>query len=98
IARADTAEKTIDDPYMRLLGRHEGAGLRQDRDQCVLAQERRLAGHVGSGDEPKPTGAIGGQIAIVGDEGLRVLRSERRLDHRMATTLDMEGETVVDDR
>ena len=56
--------------------RHEGADLRQDRDQRVLPQKRALAGHVGAGDEPD---AVLAEHAIVGDKR-RPCPAQRRLD------------------
>ena len=41
-------------PICAVFRRHEGAHLRQDGDQRVLAQEGRFAGHVGTGDQPQP--------------------------------------------
>ena len=66
---------------------HEAARLREHRDQRVLAQEGRLAAHVGAGDQPQPR--VLGQPAIVGDEAL-ARRRDRRFDHRMAAALDLE--------
>ena len=60
-------------PIVGLLGRHEGAGLRHHRDQRVLAQEGRLAGHVGAGQQPQAP--LGAELAIVGHEARPPWRS-----------------------
>ena len=85
---------------MRGFRRHERAHLREDRDQRVLAQEGRLARHVGPGDQPDAAGLRvfrRRQIAIIGDERRAVAR-QRLLDHRMAAAFDDETMTVVDVR
>ena len=43
-------------PICAALRRHEAAHLREHRDQRVLPQERRLAGHVGPGEQPDAAG------------------------------------------
>ena len=52
VGGADAGEERVDHADMRGFRRHEGARLRQDGDQRVLAEEGRLAGHVGAGEEP----------------------------------------------
>jgi hypothetical protein len=54
VARADAAEQAVDDAEPQALGGHEAAGLGQDGQQGVLAQEGRLAGHVRAGDDRQP--------------------------------------------
>ena len=46
------------------------ADLREERDQRVLPQVGRLAGHVRAGDQPERprAGAVGAELAVVGDE------------------------------
>ena len=73
-------------PMRRRLGRHEGAGLRQHGDQRVLAQEGRLAGHVGAGQQPQPP--LGAELAIVGHEAVPPWPQQRRLDHGMTAAVD----------
>ena len=100
VGGADAREQPVDDADMGRLRRHEGAHLRQHRDQRVLAQEGRLAGHVRAGDQADAPAGLGcgrRQLGVVGDEGLAVAL-QRRLDHRMASRLDAEGRAVVDDR
>ena len=85
-------------PIRARLRRHEGAHLRQHGDQRVLAQEGRLARHVGAGDQRQPPPS---SCAPRGRSHWRrrlAARGERRLDHRMAAGLDREGERVVDER
>ena len=89
VGGADPAEQAVDDADPGRARRHEGAHLRQDRDQRVLAQKGALAGHVGAGDEPDPVIA---QDAVIGDEAAAVAcRGERRLDHRVAAARYLEG-------
>ena len=76
------------------------ADLRQDCDQRILPQKRRLAGHVGAGDQPDAAGAglrRRRKIAIIGNEGRAVAR-QGLLDDRMAAAFDDEGMAVVDQR
>src|SRR3546814_6808705 len=75
---------------MRGLGRDVAAGLGEDRDQRVLAQEGRLARHVGTGDEPEAP--FRPEVAIVGDEASGVRRLQRLLDHGMPPAGDREAE------
>ena len=92
VGGADAREQPVDHADMRRARRHEAAHLRQHGDQRVLAQEGRLARHVGAGDEPdarRPPRSLARmrgrrrEIAIVGDKRAR-RRAERLLDHRMA--------------
>ena len=53
VGGADPAEQLVDDADLRRRRRHEGAHLRQHRDQRVLPQVGRLAGHVRPGDQPE---------------------------------------------
>ncbi len=52
ICCAHAREQPIHDADMCELCRYITSDLRQQRDQRVLAQEGRFAGHVWSGDEP----------------------------------------------
>ena len=52
VGGADSAEQPVDHADMRALGRHERTRLREDGDQRVLAQEGRLAAHIGAGEQP----------------------------------------------
>ena len=73
--------------------RHEASDLRHDGDQRVLAQERRLAGHVGAGDEPHARRSRlprARQVAVIGDEGRRRRASKRILHHRVTARADAE--------
>ena len=98
VGGADAAEQAVDDAEPRPLRRHIGADLGEDGDEGVLAEERRLAGHVRPSHQPNRSGIPGiprPEVAIVGDEGLAV-GAERLLDHRMAAAFDGEGERSVD--
>ena len=81
---------------MGFVGRDERADLGQDRDQRILAQERRFAGHVRAGNQPKPP--VGVQIAVIGNELRRGIVFQECLDHRVTTADDLERGTVIDDR
>ena len=100
VGRADPAEQPVDDADPRRLRRHIGAGLGEDGDQRVLAEEGRLARHVRAGDQPdapRLAAALGAERAVVGDEGL-ALGAERLLDHRVPAAVDREGERLLDHR
>ena len=99
VAGADAAEQPVDHPQAQALRRHEAAGLGQHRQQRVLAQEGRLAGHVRAGDDrqPRPADARAVQAAVVGGEGVAG-PAHGGLDHRMARGLGLEGGGPVDDR
>ena len=94
VRRADAAEQAVHDADPASARRHVAAGLREDRDQRVLTQERALAGHIGSGQQPQA--AAGGQLAVVGDEFRRRRSLRRRLDHGMAAAGDREIPALVD--
>jgi hypothetical protein len=51
VGRADAREQPVDDADMGAGSGHEGAHLRQHRDQRVLAQEGRFTRHVRAGDQ-----------------------------------------------
>jgi len=85
VAGADAAEQPVHHADMGAVGGHEGAHLRQDCDQRVLAQERRFARHVRAGHQPHP--ALLRQIAIVGHEG-GMCGMERRVHNRMTAARD----------
>ena len=85
-------EQAVDDADMGGARRHVGADLGEHGDQRVLAQEGRLAGHVGPGDQPDAAGlagVAGAEIAVIGDERPLAAGSQRLLDHRMAAAFDM---------
>ena len=82
-------------PSLRPRRGHVGAGLGEQDDQGVLAQEGRFAAHVRAGDQPQPR--VFGQGAIIGDEA-RAARLQRLLDHRMAARLDLEAGLLVEAR
>src|SRR3546814_10360349 len=91
VRRADAAEQPIDQPQPRGCRGNVATRLREHDDQRVLAQEGRFAAHIGAGDEPEAR--LFRQPAIVGDEALAACR-QRRLDHRMAATLDLEARVI----
>ena len=74
--------------------RHEAAHLRQDHGQRDLADERRLAGHVGAGDDQDLL-AVGVEADVVGDEAAR---GRQPLDHGVAAVGDVDDAGVVDVR
>ena len=91
VGRADPAEQAVDDADPRRFRRHIGADLGEDGDERVLAEEGRLAGHVGAGDQPDVAGiarVLRAEVAVVGDEGAAALAAERLLDHGMAAAFD----------
>ena len=97
VGGADPAEELVDDADPRLARRHERAHLRQHRDQRVLPQEGRLAGHVRPGEQPERPRArpVGAELAVVGDEAA-ARAPQRRLDHRVPAAGDREGAVLVD--
>ena len=88
VRRADAAEQAVDDADRGARGGDEAAGLGEHGDQRGLAQEGRLAAHVGAGDQPQPV--VGPERQIVGDEALAGCRAAR-FDHRVAAALDLEA-------
>ena len=98
VGGAHAAEQPIDDADMRAFRRNEASHLRQDGDQRVLAQERRFAGHVGTGDEPQPFAAVAREIAIVGHERARMRLKQCRFHHRMPSAHDLERQAFIDER
>ena len=97
VGRPDPAEELVDDADPGRPGRHVAARLGEDGDQRVLAQEGRLAGHVGAGQQPDRGRAVGlrAQVAAVGDEALAPA-AQRGLDHRVAPGGDLEGAAGLD--
>ena len=98
VGGADAREQPVDDADAGAGRRHEGADLRQQRDQRVLAQEGRFAGHVGAGDQPELAGGLRRsrrEIAGIGDERLAVAL-QRLLDHGMAAALHGKAERLID--
>ena len=79
---ADAAEQAVDDADLGARGGNEAARLREHGDQRGLAQEGRLAAHVGAGDQPQPV--VRAQAQIVGDEPLAGI-AERAFDDRVAS-------------
>lgn len=51
IPRPDPAKKLIHYPYLRLVCRHKAAGLRQNRDNRRLPEERRLPSLIRAGND-----------------------------------------------
>src|SRR5215204_1298042 len=101
VRRADAREQPVDDADMRLAGGHEGADLGEHDDERVLAQIGRLAAHVRAGDQ-RDAARLGAracpgarEVAVVRDEGDAVA-AQCRLDHRVASARDPEGEAAVD--
>ena len=86
---------------MRSFCRDEGADLRKDGDQRILAQECRFTAHVRAGKQPDRAvfAALGSrQIAIIGDERSRRLASQGLFHHRMTPAADRKGHRGIDDR
>jgi hypothetical protein len=96
VGGADAREQPVDDADAGAR-RHEGAHLRQERDQRVLAQEGRLTRHVRAGDQPdRPASAPPRrEVAGIGDEGLAVA-FQRLPRRRVAAALDRERQRAVD--
>ncbi len=78
---------------------NERAHLRERRNQGVLPEIGRLAGHVGAGDERDASALreLAGKIRVIGDECFAA-HAKRRLDDGMAAPLDDEGQRIIDDR
>jgi len=74
---------------------YERAHLGQHRDQGVLAQIGGFTGHVGAGQQPDRV-ALGGKIAVVGDELVGAFFGQSGLDHWMAACFDLETAALVD--
>ena len=70
VGRADPAEDLADDADMGAGGGHETARLGEKRNQGILAEECRLAGHVRAREQPERARLRAADIAVVGDEGL----------------------------
>ena len=90
VGRADAAaEQPVDHAEMHGLRRDRRAGLREHGDERVLAQEGRLARHVGAGHDQDTRAAaiIVAEPAIVADESRAVAAP---LDHWVAAFLDEE--------
>src|SRR5581483_55429 len=95
--RADAAEQPVDNADRSALGRHERTRLRQRNDERVLAQEGRLARHVGPGHEEDARRlAAVAELAIVADEASAAAPAQGLLDHRVAALFDGEDEAPVD--
>ena len=80
VGGADAAEQAVDDADVGRLRRHVGADLGEDGDERVLAEEGRLAGHVGAGDQPD----VAGVVAVAGRDRNRWRRRRRRRSPRSA--------------
>ena len=86
VARPDPGENSIDNPDPCLSCRHQAAHLRHQDQQRDLPHERRLAGHIGSGnDQNLPF--LGVHVDIIGNE---TLTQVHRLNNRMAPVLDKQ--------
>src|SRR5690606_7579521 len=53
VGSADAGKQPVDDADMGAVGGYETAHLREDGDQCILAEEGRLTAHIGAGHEPE---------------------------------------------
>ena len=81
---AYTRKYPVEDTYRGRLGRNETSSLGEQHSMGDLPHERRLATHVGTGDQRNlPVAWI--QSAIVGNKGSRCAGL---LHHQMATSLD----------
>ena len=69
VGSADTGEDAVGERHARLFGRYERADVGEQHDQRRLAQERRLAAHVGAGDDQELLRRVVEQ---------QVIRDERR--------------------
>jgi hypothetical protein len=110
VSGADAGEQPVNRADPGVARRHEATRLCEDRDQRILAQERRFARHVRAGEQadaprfPLPTlprlrGRVGRgkrrKVAVVGHERAAV-GDERLLDHRMPSAFDDEVVRTVD--
>lgn len=101
VRSADAREEPVDHADMRGGRGHEGSRLGHDRDQRVLAQEGRLAAHVGPGEEPDRAALLAvrrRKIAAVGDEGIGSLAPQGLLHDGVASSVDREHSRAVDRR
>ena len=78
-------------PILARVGGDVAAGLGEQRGERDLAEEGRLAAHVGAGDQPQPVGRP--KRDIVGDEALAG-DAQRFLDHRVAAAVEFEARLV----
>ena len=76
-------------PMLGALGGHEAAGLGEDRDQRVLAQERALAGHVRPGQQPQAL--LLREVGVVGDEAAGASRASACSTTGWRPPPDLEG-------
>lgn len=95
VGGADAAEEVVDDAEGGVGGGNEGARLREDGDEGVLAQEGAFAGHVGTGEEPDGLG--GADEAVVADECAALVAQALR-DGRVAAGEDLVGRAEVEER
>ena len=96
VARPDPAEQAVDHAQLQASGGNRAPRLGEHRQQGVLSQEGRLARHVRAGDDGQPRGRHGLAVepAVIGREGA-ARATHRRLDHRMAGALGLEGGAAV---
>ena len=94
VRRAHATKHLVDEPDLGVDGGHEGARLRENGDERVLAEEGAFAGHVGAGDEEDLLARV--QVAVVGGEA-DALFAEAQVDHGMSAADDGVGGAVVED-
>ena len=68
VAGADAGENFVDDANACAFGRYEAAHLGEQHDEGRLAQQGRLTGHVGTGDDDDLL-LLGVEAHVVGDVG-----------------------------
>ncbi len=84
VRRADARVDRVERPQNRRVGRHADAAVGEQRHHGRLAHVRRLAAHVGTGDDQQP--AVLRQRHVVGNETLDLL-----LDYRMPAAADRDA-------
>jgi len=94
VGRADPAVDGVDEADVGLRRGNVGAHLRHERDEGGLAEERRLAGHVRSGQNHEVGSAVG-ELDAVRYEGAS---REVRLHHRVTPIADAQEPVVAQPR
>ena len=99
VAGADATEQTVHHAQPHGPSGHEGAGLGQDHQKRVLAQEGRFTGHVRASDDGEARSVLARSVqpGVVGGVGIAA-RLDRRLHDGVAAGLDAEGQGVVHHR
>ena len=87
VAGAYTGKYLVHQPDVRTLGRHEAAYLRHEGDERRLAEEGRLTGHVGTGDDDNLL-----RLAVEHDVVGNIFFANGQLlfNDRMASLMDIE--------